>query len=54
MQMDGKTASNTCARLAHFSLYHLTDQEADEIEAYLTKLWGPDSVLPKSPADMPE
>ena len=38
----------------HFSLYHLTDQEADEIESYLTKLWGPDSVLPKSPADMPE
>jgi virginiamycin B lyase len=38
----------------HYSLYHLTDQEADEIESYLTKLWGPDSVLPKSPADMPE
>jgi virginiamycin B lyase len=38
----------------HYSLYHLTDQEASEIEDYLTKLWGPDSVLPKSPADMPE
>jgi virginiamycin B lyase len=32
----------------------VTDPEADMIAAYLTKLFGPDSVLPKSPADMPE
>jgi virginiamycin B lyase len=37
----------------HFSLAHLTDQEADDIAAYITSLFGPDSVLPKSPADMP-
>ncbi len=29
-------------------------QEGDMVAAYLTKLFGPDSVLPKSPADMPE
>ena len=39
----------------HFSLFHPDRSGGDiEIEAYLTKLWGPDSVLPKSPADMPE
>jgi virginiamycin B lyase len=32
----------------------INDQEADMVAAYLTKLFGPDSVLPKSPADMPE
>ena len=37
----------------HFSLANLNDQDADEIASYLTKLFGPDSVLPKSPADMP-
>jgi len=37
----------------HFSLYDITDQQADDIASYLTKLWGPDSVLPKSPVDMP-
>ena len=37
----------------HFSLAHLTDQEADDIASYITSLFGPDSVLPKSPADMP-
>jgi streptogramin lyase/mono/diheme cytochrome c family protein len=37
----------------HFSLYHITDQEADDIASYLTSLFGPDSVLPKSAADMP-
>jgi virginiamycin B lyase len=37
----------------HFSLYHITDQEAGDIASYLTSLFGPDSVLPKSPADMP-
>jgi virginiamycin B lyase len=37
----------------HFSLYHLSDKDADDVAAYLTSLFGPDSVLPKSPADMP-
>ena len=37
----------------HFSSDHLTDQDADDIASYLTSLFGPDSVLPKSPADMP-
>jgi virginiamycin B lyase len=32
----------------------INDPEADMVAAYLTKLFGPDSVLPKSPADMPE
>ena len=31
----------------------ITDQEAGDIASYLTKLFGPESVLPKSPADMP-
>ncbi len=31
----------------------VTDSEAQMIAAYLTKLFGPDSVLPKSPVDMP-
>ena len=31
----------------------VTDQDADVIASYLTSLFGPDSVLPKSPADMP-
>jgi virginiamycin B lyase len=38
----------------HFGLSGLTDQEANEIATYLTSLFGPDSVLPKSPADMPQ
>jgi virginiamycin B lyase len=33
---------------------HLSDEEADDIATYLTSLFGPDSVLPKSPADMPK
>jgi virginiamycin B lyase len=37
----------------HFILNSLSDQDADEIASYLTSLFGPDSVLPKSPADMP-
>jgi len=40
----------------HFSIFlgpNLSDQEADEIASYLTSLFGPDSVLPKSAADMP-
>ncbi len=36
---------------AFFSLAKVTDQDADDIASYLTKLFGPDSVLPKSPAD---
>lgn len=31
----------------------ITDDQAGDIAAYLTKLFGPDSVLPKSPEDMP-
>jgi virginiamycin B lyase len=38
----------------HFGLASLTDQEADTIATYLSSLFGPDSVLPKSPADMPQ
>jgi virginiamycin B lyase len=38
----------------HFNLPHLTDQDADDVASYLTSLFGPDSVLPKSPADMPK
>jgi len=37
----------------HFSLAKVTDQDADDIASYLTKLFGQESVLPKSPADMP-
>jgi virginiamycin B lyase len=37
----------------HFSFGHFTDQDASDIASYLTSLFGPDSVLPKSPADMP-
>ncbi len=37
----------------HYGLSYITDPEADEIASYLTKLFGPDSVLPKSPTDMP-
>jgi virginiamycin B lyase len=37
----------------HFSLANLNDPDADEIASYLTKMFGPDSVIPKSPVDMP-
>jgi virginiamycin B lyase len=38
----------------HFSLsYRITDQDADEVATYLAKLYGPDSVLPRSAADAP-
>src|ERR1700719_2966488 len=38
----------------HFSLsYRITDQDAAEVSAYLNKLYGEDSVFPKSAADMP-
>src|SRR5450432_3135305 len=38
----------------HYALANVTDQNADDIASYLTKLFGPESVLPKSPADMPQ
>jgi len=40
----------------HFSIFlgpHFSDQDAAEVASYLTSLFGPDSVLPKSPADLP-
>jgi virginiamycin B lyase len=40
----------------HFSIFlgpNFSDQDADEVATYLNSLFGPDSVLPKSPADMP-
>jgi virginiamycin B lyase len=38
-----------------FSLaYRITDQDAAEVSSYLNKLYGQDSELPKSPADMPQ
>jgi virginiamycin B lyase len=38
----------------HFNLPHLTDKDAADVSSYLASLFGPDSVLPKSPAEMPE
>jgi virginiamycin B lyase len=38
----------------HYALAHLSDQDFDDISSYLTKLFGPESVLPKSPSDMPQ
>jgi virginiamycin B lyase len=41
----------------HFSIFlgpHFNNQDAAEVASYLTSLFGPDSVLPKSPADMPD
>jgi virginiamycin B lyase len=40
----------------HFSIFlgpNFSDQDADEVANYLNRLFGPDSLLPKSPADMP-
>ncbi len=37
----------------HYGLARFTDEDASEVASYLTSLFGPDSVLPKSPADMP-
>ena len=40
----------------HFSIFlgpNFSDQDASDLASYLTRLFGPDSVLPKSPADMP-
>ncbi|MGD0964103.1 MAG: carboxypeptidase regulatory-like domain-containing protein [Candidatus Acidiferrales bacterium] len=38
----------------HYNLPHLTDQDAGDVASYLTSLFGPESVLPKSPEDMPK
>ena len=37
----------------HYGLAYLTDQQADDIASYITRLFGPDSELPKSPEEMP-
>ena len=37
----------------HFNLPYLTDQDAADLASYLARLFGPDSVLTKSPVDMP-
>jgi virginiamycin B lyase len=38
----------------HFSLsWRFTDHDAADVASYLTNLFGPDSALPKSPAEMP-
>ncbi|MGD0962745.1 MAG: carboxypeptidase regulatory-like domain-containing protein [Candidatus Acidiferrales bacterium] len=38
----------------HYALgSRFTDQDASDVASYLTSLFGPESVLPKSPADMP-
>ena len=40
-----------------FSIFlgsHFSDQDAADVATYLTSLFGPNSVLPKSAADMPE
>jgi virginiamycin B lyase len=36
-----------------YGLARFTDQDATDVVSYLTSLFGPESVLPKSPADMP-
>src|SRR5229473_6439635 len=40
----------------HFSIFlgpNFSDRDADEVAIYLNSLFGSDSVLPKSPAEMP-
>ncbi len=37
----------------HFNVYNLTDKDAEDVSSYLTSLFGPDPVVPKSPAEMP-
>ena len=37
----------------HFGLPRFSDQDASDVSRYLASLFGPDSVLPKSPAEMP-
>ena len=41
----------------HYSIFlgaHLTDQEGSDVASYLASIFGPDSVLPKSAADLPD
>ena len=45
---------DTMRTTMHFHLYRVTDDDADTLAQYLANLFGPDSVLPKSPADIPE
>src|SRR6267154_5628310 len=40
-------------RFSMFLCTHFSDQDAEDVASYLTSLFGPDSVLPKSAADMP-
>jgi virginiamycin B lyase len=40
-------------RFTPFLGAHFTDQDAEDVATYLASLFGPDSVLPKSAADMP-
>ena len=40
-------------KMYYMLVNRVNDEEGEEIAAYLTSLFGPDSVLPKSPADMP-
>ncbi len=52
----GGTASHFMREAMHFSIFlgpNFSDQDAEEVATYLNSLFGPDSVLPKSPADMP-
>jgi virginiamycin B lyase len=38
----------------HFLLASVTDQDAEKMVSFLTTAFGEDSVLPKSPADLPQ
>ena len=50
-----RTAVQYMRDAMHFSLgFRVGDADANELTAYLTSLFGPDSVLPKSPTAMPE
>jgi len=54
-RMAGRTAVQYMRDAMHFSLgFRVGDANANELTAYLTSLFGPDSVLPKSPTAMPE
>ncbi len=40
----------------HFSIFlgaHLSDQDAEDVATYLASVFGPDSILPKSPEALP-
>jgi virginiamycin B lyase len=39
--------------MMHYNLPHLSDQDADGIAFFLTSMFGPETVLPKSPEDVP-